>query len=72
MKVWISRDNDEFGEICIWDNCPGTQEYGSWCSDAATAFIGLIEVDEARRLLGCMPRKGSRKQYELTLKGMPK
>ena len=74
MKVWVTRDKGVAGNcIVIWDIKPkldgayweppkrnGYYEWGKVSEELATEAF--------KRLFGFTPRKGSCKQYELTLK----
>lgn len=69
MKVWISRDKGFVGGVEIYTEEPelaGTDYYGpkkrSKCDRS-----GNIDPELFQSLYGLTPRKGTCKQYELTL-----
>ncbi len=75
MKVWITRDSDDDGEICGWKNEKGLIVLdGCWDTDCTSDINTTIDILDCLRapvfksLFGFTPRKGSCKQYELSLK----
>ena len=73
MKVWVTRDNNRAGFVCLWDSEPSMNSGGMYAigeDEAAIMFNGEAEFNAEifkRKWFGFTPRKGSCKQYELTL-----
>ena len=76
MKVWITRDDKEYdsqqGDIVIWNSMyPKTpKKDGSGVWENGGKCMADVNKHDFRNLFGFTPRKGSCKQYELTLKEM--
>ena len=71
MKVWISRDKDFEAEICIWNAKPkGLSQNRFIAGEQAKVLLIFTSHDSARQIPGLTLRKGTCKQYELTLKGI--
>jgi len=78
MKVWVTRDRDRAShpEVCVWEGseAPVVYEDGYYdcrVTERTTRVVEEFEAIEASRfkgLFGFTPRKGSCKQYELSLK----
>jgi len=70
MKVWVTRDNDEKGKVAVWNNDQHTRDSTGYWIDDYEGFNGHFDMTakECKHILGFTPRKGSCKQYELTLK----
>ena len=72
MKVWVTRDMEE-GQACVemWHDRPRKYKWmvgakGQFYYDGARGCD--MEYGNFRKFFGFTPRKGSCKQYELTLK----
>jgi len=75
MKVWVTRDTGEYSDdICLWTGRkkPFIDTDGRWEFEGAGTYpIGSFEHMSPRQSksnFGFTPRKGSCKQYELSLK----
>lgn len=79
MKVWVTRDKTKVThpEVCVWEGSesPVCQSNGfyDWPVTSRTCrimdeFENIIEASRFKKLFGFTPRKGTCKQYELTLK----
>ncbi len=69
MKVWISRDKRPTKQdryVCVWDSKPKLNGHG-WFECGSENPRVVLDDGEAKYLLGFTLRKGSCKQYELTL-----
>ena len=73
MKIWITRDKDEgVGDDKSCINI--TAQQPTWLNDegcwnfSAGDFLGFMPASPFGKSFGFTPRKGSCKQYELTLK----
>ena len=75
MKVWVTRDKDDSGCICFWDtdkflsldiNRMWDAEMEGYAKTIINEFTDMGPEDFKRRF-GFTPRKGSCKQYELSL-----
>jgi len=64
MKVWITREYGKKGRIVITTKKPRKVKRLFYAGESA---IVLIFYTEFRQLFGFTPRKGSRKQMNLTL-----
>ena len=78
MKVWITRDSDGACDnfVCLWrgSEAPVKQSDGYYNCPVTSRTCKMIaefedcEPSDFNRQFGFTPRKGSCKQYELTLK----
>jgi hypothetical protein len=66
MKVWITRDKTNSGDVCIWKSKPTIfrQMFGINGDVGDDDF----RVGAFKKLFGFTPHKGSIGQYELSLK----
>ena len=69
MKVWITRDDDG---CCIWNDREKPKKNDWDCYEAFGKYSERLTEDQPKFIIkeffGFTPRKGSCKQYELTLK----
>lgn len=71
MKVWVSRDESGYNanNIAIWKEKPYKDLGGSWLHKNVMKYLLVILCrTEYRLLFSFTPRKGSCKQYEITMK----
>ena len=71
MKVWISRDKTKSGAIEMYDEKPAIDSRGWWKPldyDDQEHRLRIFTQKEFKAFFGFTPRKGTCKQYELTLK----
>jgi hypothetical protein len=75
MKVWITRDSDFDGDICGWKSNKGLfRSDGYWDSkgpmedNRTIDLLDCISPRNFKSLFGFTPRKGTCKQYKLSLK----
>ena len=68
MKVWVARDNDgiQANDIYVWTKKPD-KESGSYMPRADLGGW-QVKMYAFKTTFGFTPRKGSCKQYELSLK----
>jgi len=65
MKVWVTRDVDlDLVEVNTGDK-PYQDEDGDFFGNGVN--IGTLCPEECKKVFGFTPRKGSCKQYELSL-----
>lgn len=69
MKVWITRDSDfPDRQLLAWSEKPRSQRpRGAWWVGRRLP-IAEFHIPYFKALFGFTPRKGTCKQYELTLK----
>ncbi|GAG42667.1 unnamed protein product [marine sediment metagenome] len=70
MKTWLTRDvNDKNGSVCVWNGKPRLDDDAIYydCIDGVDLIVCEGSKD-FKKFFGFTPRKGSCKQYELTLK----
>lgn len=65
MRVWVTRDNGNKNRVTLTTKQPTKRGELFYSKEAA---ILMMFSDEIKKLFGFTPRKGSCKQYELTLK----
>jgi hypothetical protein len=65
-KAWITRDRQQ-NVIAGTHAKPKTKDASFFSSDGKPAFL-FLNVTEFKKAFGFTPRKGSCKQYELSLK----
>lgn len=66
MKVYITRDMDSDSGVHIWNRKPRLHEGGDIWEGMGHLFE--LPTNRIKSALGRTPRKGSFKQYELSLK----
>ena len=71
MRVWVSRDNTEFGYVGMFKRKPNNKD-GEWIAnkffDSITWYRGEGLADEFKRNFKFTPRKGSCEEYDLELR----
>ena len=69
MKVWVTRDKTSLGSVCIWGRKPfdDIDENGHW-TDTVEPQEEYCRVRDFKRDYKFTPRKGTCKQYKLSLK----
>ena len=65
MKVWITRDDDG---ICLWEDRANPSKEGDLQFYGSVSPYAYLSSKTFKERYGFTPRKGSCKQYELTLK----
>ena len=72
MKVWISRDKRgyEVDNVSIFTVEPKTYHYGFCAEESGTE--GMMNRHDFKNVFGFTPRKGTCKQYKLSLKEISK
>ena len=70
MRVWVTRDKvDEGGSTCMWTGEPGSSDDKVYYDCIDDVDLIVCESPRSfREYFGFTPRKGSCKQYELSLK----
>ena len=75
MKVWVTRDNGKHNScVTVWENSKPVINsdglfYPDYTKDSGMHEQMVVEgATKFKSLFGFTPRKGSCKQYELTLK----
>jgi len=68
MKVWVTRDEGKGTSDCaVFKKKPHLEE-DMWTTGMVRSLVFEMRVQYFKSLFGFTPRKGSCKQYELTLK----
>ncbi len=77
MKVWVTRDKTKDGDVAVWvgkEKDLFLNNYGRYSceADCDTCEIDYLYMRPRtfKKYFGFTPRKGSCKEYELTLKEM--
>ena len=76
MKLWVTRDKDDEADICGWKYKKGLNigSDGYWDTSSPLEVNSTIPMmdcmtpDTFKKLFDFTPRKGTCKQYELSLK----
>ena len=69
MKVWVTRDDNYQGKCAGFRSKPHIPDGEThWNGENSEDVIFDLFVDRFKHLAGFTPRKGSCKQYELSLK----
>ena len=75
MKVWVTRDRDNTGDICGWNDMEnvkmddtGFWDAGEYNCNQIISFLESLHPSQFKKMFGFTPRKGSCRQYELSLK----
>lgn len=74
MKVWVTRDNDETGDVCGWNdiknikmNSSGFWDGGLHNTKQLIPWLENLSPKQFKTRFGFTPRKGSCKQMNLSL-----
>ena len=70
MQVWVTRDGKNFtaNKVEFWNSRPKSNRSKAQHFYTGTDYEDDMSISLFKRLFGFTPRKGSCKQYELSLK----